>query len=1215
MKKITITILLFFLSLSFVSGLGTYPESTNDTILYFHFNNVSSVGENQNRTYDWSPLNLNNGTNYNAPYWNPNGGFLQDGAYELDGNDDFIQVLDTDSLSPSNYPGYTFMLWLYMNEDYKTNGGSGQYIFAKGSSGNYEYQLQRTNKSSAPGDIIFTYFVLNGSSAKSMTLLTNYKFNTWYHVVITMNSTDMYGYIDGKRVSTNTVPDIGNGASPLQIGNRLTTVRFNGTIDDFRLSTIKLSDDDVQKVYSEYYCGQANKSSDMLAHYQFENSSVPFVCDLSGNSRYASIVNRVYYDNTTRLSNNTMFLNGTLFYNSTASSYQGNDSYIEINSSSLSFDVNTNLTINFWMNPHYSIPIQPTDNVGVLSTVQFQFGGVISSGDFFNYGTRNGSSLSEVRCSISQDQWQMITMIYNSSDGQMYLYKNGVFQSNNTAQFFNTSNMIWRIGSNTYSANKQNYNGWIDDFRIYNRTLDVSDIDSLYTTLAPPYILINNPISRYYTDSSSLGVDYSISGNYIDSCWLSIDGGLTKIMLPSCENATLNLTDIGRFNLTVYSNDTRGVGDSSTTKSVVYYGIESCDGNKTIGNVFVSYDRCNVTVRNKYIGQFDGLTSNINFGTDEFLTPPNLDHYTSFYIKPEKLNGSTQYVYSKFGGLQGFGTYIDNRNLSNLVGFYYLDNGTEKGAQTPIASLSLGVWSHIIITYVDGRYSTYFNGELSQGALSGGNMTDSPSSSFTIGKRGSNTFEGELANLNTRLGRLSSWEARELYLYENGGIRSDRFVPILYGHNYDEENSNPTGALSINTTQWLYLLNYLNDSGYSTITYQDYYDYRTGIKTIPERSVIINFDDVSANDWVLMANISSVFGYIANVNLVTSLCDANCWTNISILNNTYHWYVSSHGETHCHFGSGTGGTNPVWCNTTESRAGNFSKAKQDIYDHLGYYPIAHAFPWNDYGVSIEEKNIVMTQCAEYFGICFGSGTILPSLTIGADTTNLTDGSMRRTSFEGNVLIEGSLKGLNSTIRNFKTDVSIFDLPFTQEATDISLNHFVGTSTNVSYSTDKYIEIENIDINETNNVSVYNLSNAVIFYSTGIVLSPNFTGDSEFLIAPNTILYIYDSYNSTSSPLILNVTDKFTINNCRATLTDAAYNASTFSFDYLGYYEYEDNSTRGIRDNVLRSNVQAVSSMSFTSRMFPILTLVIVIIFLFGIIYAFNIPAFGRNGPL
>jgi len=68
-------------------------------------------------------------------------------------------------------------------------------------------------------------------------------------------------------------------------------------------------------------------------------------------------------------------------------------------------------------------------------------------------------------------------------------------------------------------------------------------------------------------------------------------------------------------------------------------------------------------------------------------------------------------------------------------------------------------------------------------------------------------------------------------------------VPILVYHhimdNYDRGNA----LINITPDEFLLHLWALKNNGFTTITFNDYYDYASGIRALPEKPIIISFDD------------------------------------------------------------------------------------------------------------------------------------------------------------------------------------------------------------------------------------------------------------------------------------------------------------------------------------------------------------------------------------
>ena len=79
----------------------------------------------------------------------------------------------------------------------------------------------------------------------------------------------------------------------------------------------------------------------------------------------------------------------------------------------------------------------------------------------------------------------------------------------------------------------------------------------VYVDIQQPIVTIYSPLNQTY-NTSLIDLNYTTTDNIaVDSCWYTLDDGLTNISLPNCQNTTLNLSN-GFYHLIVYANDTVG---------------------------------------------------------------------------------------------------------------------------------------------------------------------------------------------------------------------------------------------------------------------------------------------------------------------------------------------------------------------------------------------------------------------------------------------------------------------------------------------------------------------------------------------------------------------------------------------------------------------------------------------------------------------------------
>lgn len=145
-------------------------------------------------------------------------------------------------------------------------------------------------------------------------------------------------------------------------------------------------------------------------------------------------------------------------------------------SASLSMD---NITISFWIKfknnnvTNFIMSNRTAQNNGISIG---QSAGIL----FFDFG--GGMYRFTTTYTLPSDTWTFVTFTRSPSLRQLYV--NGVFNCSTTAAGTNdaVSNPFW-IGGN--QATNAYFNGYLDDFQIYNEVLSANDIKRLYLNLSP----------------------------------------------------------------------------------------------------------------------------------------------------------------------------------------------------------------------------------------------------------------------------------------------------------------------------------------------------------------------------------------------------------------------------------------------------------------------------------------------------------------------------------------------------------------------------------------------------------------------------------------------------------------------------------------------------------------------------------------------------------
>jgi len=99
-----------------------------------------------------------------------------------------------------------------------------------------------------------------------------------------------------------------------------------------------------------------------------------------------------------------------------------------------------------------------------------------------------------------------------------------------------------------------------------------------------------------------------------------------------------------------------------------------------------------------------------------------------------------------------------------------------------------------------------------------------------------------------------------------------RSIPVLAYHSITYSKGNSICLPLVNFKEQM---KYLKDNGYHTITLSDLYKYRTRQKTLPEKSVVLTFDDGYKNNYIDMFPVLKKYNFKATIFVISSFVDKN----------------------------------------------------------------------------------------------------------------------------------------------------------------------------------------------------------------------------------------------------------------------------------------------------------------------------------------------------
>lgn len=181
-------------------------------------------------------------------------------------------------------------------------------------------------------------------------------------------------------------------------------------------------------------------------------------------------------------------------------------------------------------------------------------------------------------------------------------------------------------------------------------------------------------------------------------------------------------------------------------------------------------------------------------------------------------------------------------------------------------------------------------------------------------------------------------------------INDNRGVPVLYYHSIDDSEANEVILSKENLRRQL---TYIKDSGYTTLTMSELNDYIKNNKEIPEKSIVITFDDGYMDNYTNAFPILKELNMKATIFVISSGIDDGYYMSKEQLKelSNYGIDIESHTKTHCHLNT----------LSYEEQLKELKESKETLEAIIGKEIISVAYPYGDY----DENSIKAAQDAGY----------------------------------------------------------------------------------------------------------------------------------------------------------------------------------------------------------------------------------------------------------
>lgn len=440
--------------------------------------------------------------------WQTNDQCINGKCLKFNGTGDYVNVHNVpDSIFGGNF---TVSAWVKFNT---VNKGTDNAIFGHGTTVADKglHLAERSGKA---------YMGFYGDDLAGNTTLSA---NTWYFVT--------FVYDGGKKIYVNGVLDNSGTSNPYtgtgsnaEIGRYpwATGHLFKGSIDEPKIYKYARSAAQVKADYNSrggsggnVLGAEDNKalSQGLVGYWKMDESSgngctggINDNCDSSGNGNDGA-----WNGNTT--STTGKFGNGT--------TYDGADDYISVTNSTMVDG--TNFTLSVWVKQNQSGygQVMGWHNGGTDGALAFDING---SNPSLHYDTNTGGNHAQnyTGITISANTWHHYLLTKNGTNLKVYLDGAEIINETDIAADLNVEGFNFKIGDENNLA--ADYNGQMDEVRVYNRALSPAEASQLYNFAPGPQVYYNfeeGSGTATVNDTSGNANTGSINGTVTGANWVT----------------------------------------------------------------------------------------------------------------------------------------------------------------------------------------------------------------------------------------------------------------------------------------------------------------------------------------------------------------------------------------------------------------------------------------------------------------------------------------------------------------------------------------------------------------------------------------------------------------------------------------------------------------------------------------------------------------------
>lgn len=353
--------------------------------------------------------------------------------------------------------------------------------------------------------------------------------------------------------------------------------------------------------------------------------------------------------------------------------------------------------------------------------------------------------------------------------------------------------------------------------------------------------------------------------------------------------------------------------------------------------------------------------------------PNHLDGFSkatwNLWVKQDAYTPNAGLV-GKYVPRKDYRSYIIRTSLTNGTSIILSSDGVNAKGYTSFSKKACGirkndVWTMITVTYNGSVIQYYRNGFLCDQDTTNISPVYTSLSPVRLGAGNALFFRGAIDEFTLFHERLSREQILRLYNESRHGSALGQSIPVLVYHRIESPIDQ---AIKTNPQEFSKQMAYLKEHHFTPITLREYHLWRKGNFTLPEKPIILVFDDGWKSVYTIAKPILDQYGFVGSVAVVINYANGIAgapeymlWSQLKNLSKQ-GWSIESHGVTHAHM---------LTLSETAFRA-HLLGAKNNITKNIGIAPSSFVFPFH-------EANTGYTSiCAEYYSLCWTQGSLHPS---------------------------------------------------------------------------------------------------------------------------------------------------------------------------------------------------------------------------------------------